>query len=55
MIRNFYNADIDVTVIIDYTGPMHTTGIMGDETKVTDEEILALYNDNKLEGWKRVA
>jgi hypothetical protein len=26
MIRNFYNADIDVTVIIDYTGPMKLEG-----------------------------
>lgn len=45
MIRKFYNAETDVLVIINYTGPVHTTAIMGDEEKVTDEEIFALYND----------
>jgi len=54
MIRNFYNAELDVTVIIDYTGPMHTTTIVGDEELVSDEDIMKLYETNKLDGWKRV-
>ncbi len=52
MIKKFYNATTDVLIVINYTGPVHTTAILGDETKVTDEEIFALYTDNKADGFK---
>jgi len=51
MVRKFYNAETDILIIINYTGPVHTTAIVGDEEKVTDEEIFALYETAKSPGF----
>jgi len=51
MTRKFYNQATDVLVIIHDTDDGATTAILGDETKVTDDEILALYNGDAVDGF----
>jgi len=53
--RKFYNESNDVLVIIHDNAEGATTAILGDETKVTDDEILALYNGDAVEGFKATA
>ena len=50
--RKFYNEATDVLVIINDNDEGATTAIVGDETKVTDEQIFALYNGDNVEGFK---
>lgn len=51
MARKFYNANTDVLVIIHDNDDGATTAILGDESKVTDEEIFALYETAKSPGF----
>jgi len=49
--RKFYNATTDVLVIIHDNADGATTAILGDDTKVTDDEIFALYNGDQVDGF----
>lgn len=51
MTRKFYNANTDVLVIIHDNDDGATTAILGDESKVTDDEIFALYNGEAVDGF----
>ncbi len=51
MTRKFYNKSIDVLVIINETNDGATTAILGDEEKVSDDTIFALYKGFDLVGW----
>lgn len=51
MTRKFINQASNVSVIITDNAEGATTVIVGDETKVTDETILSLYNGDTVEGW----
>jgi hypothetical protein len=51
MARKFYNEATDFLFIIHENAEGATTAILGDETKVTDEEIFALYNGDDVAGF----
>jgi hypothetical protein len=51
MTRKFYNASTDVLVIIHDNDEGATTAILGDETKVTDEQIFSLFNGDEVSGF----
>jgi hypothetical protein len=51
MTRKFYNEKNDVLVIIHDNADGATTAILGDETKVTDDEIFALFNGDNVDGF----
>ncbi len=52
MPRKFYNESNDLLLIITDTDDGATTVIVGDDTKITDDEIFEMYKGNLPEGWK---
>jgi hypothetical protein len=52
--RNFHNDEHNVSVVITHEGNGATTGILGDDTKVTDDEIFEMFKGNLPAGWREV-